>query len=285
VQHRGLWLLDDAELVNILCIPPLSRTADPAATTWDAAVRYARQRRAFLIVDPPATWTTATDALNGLGALVTRDESAALYFPRITAADPLTGRPDEAFAPCGAVAGVYARTDMTRGVWKAPAGTDASLTGVSGLTVNLTSAETGQLNPEGINCLRELPLQGHVVWGARTLQSRNPDWKYVPVRRLALLIEEALWRGTQWAVFEPNAEPLWTELRLNIAGFMNELFRQGAFQGSTARDAYFVKCDVETTAQSDVEAGRVNVLVGFAAVKPAEFVILRLAVLAASPVS
>ena len=140
----------------------------------------------------------------------------------------------ENFAPCGAVAGMFARTDAQRGVWKAPAGLDATLVGVPKLTVQLTDAENGQLNPLGINCLRAMPAAGRVVWGARTLQGDDrlaSEWKYVPVRRTALFIEESLYRGTQWVVFEPNDEPLWAQIRLNVGAFMHSLFRQGAFQG------------------------------------------------------
>jgi len=174
---------------------------------------------------------------------------------------------------------VFARTDAQRGVWKAPAGTDAALNGVAGLQVPLTDAENGLLNPLGINCLRTLPVFGNVVWGARTLDGdsrRGSEWKYVPVRRMALFLEETLYRNTQWVVFEPNDEPLWAQIRLNIGAFLQGLFRQGAFQGTSPRDAYFVKCDKETTTPDDVNLGRVNVLVGFAPLRPAEFVVLQI---------
>jgi uncharacterized protein len=278
-QHRGLWLLDQADLVNILCIPPLSRATDVAPSTWNTAIRYAKSRRAFVIVDPPATWITPAHARQGLDDVVNRDANAAIYFPRITAPDPLTGSASEAFAPSGAIAGLYARTDMTHGVWKSPAGTDATLSGISGLTANLTENDVGLLNPDGINCLRSFPARGNVVWGARTLQGANSlasEWKYVPVRRLGLFIEESLSRGTQWAASEPNAEPLWAELRRSVDAFMHHLFRDGAFQGSTPSEAYFVKCDSTTTNQDDINRGNVNVIVGFAPVKPAEFVMIRI---------
>ena len=183
------------------------------------------------------------------------------------------------FVPCGAVAGVFARTDATRGVWKAPAGIDASLSGVAGLTANLTDPENGLINPLGINVLRTFPVFGRVVWGSRTLRGADQaadEYKYVPVRRTALYIEESLYRGTKWVVFEPNDEPLWAQIRLNIGAFMQNLFRQGAFQGKTPQDAYFVKCDSETTTQNDINNGTVNIIVGFAPLKPAEFVIIYL---------
>jgi phage tail sheath protein FI len=172
-----------------------------------------------------------------------------------------------------------ARTDTARGVWKAPAGLDAALNGIQGLQVNLTDAENGMLNPLGINCLRDFKINGRVVWGARTLRGADQladEYKYIPVRRTALYIEESLYRGTQWVVFEPNDEPLWAQIRLNVGAFMHDLFRQGAFQGQTPKDAYFVKCDKETTTQNDINLGIVNIVVGFAPLKPAEFVIIKI---------
>jgi len=177
------------------------------------------------------------------------------------------------------VAGIFARTDTQRGVWKAPAGLDAVLNNVPALSVDLTDPENGELNQLGINCLRVRIPAGRVVWGARTLQGDDrlaSEWKYVPVRRTALFIEESLYRGTQWVVFEPNDEPLWAQIRLNVGAFMHNLFRQGAFQGTTPKDAYFVKCDKETTTQNDINLGIVNIIVGFAPLKPAEFVIIKL---------
>jgi len=172
-----------------------------------------------------------------------------------------------------------ARTDTQRGVWKAPAGIEATLRGVPELTVKMTNAENGELNPLGINCIRSFPVIGRVLWGSRTMRGADilaDDYKYVPVRRLALYIEESLFRGTQWVVFEPNDEPLWAQIRLNVGAFMNTLFRQGAFQGTTPKQAYFVKCDNETTTQNDIDQGIVNIVVGFAPLKPAEFVIIKL---------
>jgi uncharacterized protein len=282
-RHRGLWLLDQADLVNILCIPPLSRTADVMPSTWNTAIAYAKSRRAFVIIDPPSGWTTAAQATTGVDRFVNRDADAALYFPRMHAADPLRAGLLETFAPCGAVAGVYARTDATRGVWKAPAGVDATLRGVHELDVNLTEPINSQLNTAAVNCLRTFPTHGHVVWGARTLAGVDApasEWKYVPVRRLALYIEESIARGTAWAAFEPNVEPLWAQLRLDIGAFLHSLFRAGAFQGRTPLHAYFVKCDATTTTSSDVGKGVVNILIGFAPLKPAEFVILRIQQLA-----
>jgi uncharacterized protein len=177
------------------------------------------------------------------------------------------------------VAGIYARTDVQRGVWKSPAGLDASLVGVSKLAVPMTDEENGLLNPLGINCLRTFPVFGSVVWGARTLRGADDyadEYKYVPVRRTALFIEESLFRGLKWVVFEENDEPLWAQIRLNVGAFLHNLFRQGAFQGASPRDAYFVRCDKSTTTQNDINLGIVNIVVGFAPLKPAEFVVIKL---------
>jgi phage tail sheath protein FI len=176
-----------------------------------------------------------------------------------------------------------ARTDATRGVWKAPAGIDASLTGVLGLSDALTDKENGVINKLGINALRTFPIFGNVVWGARTMRGADQaadEYKYVPVRRTALFLEESLYRGLKWVVFEPNDEPLWAQIRLNVGAFMQSLFRLGAFQGTTPNEAYFVKCDKETTTQDDRNKGIVNIVVGFAPLKPAEFVVVKLQQLA-----
>jgi phage tail sheath protein FI len=177
------------------------------------------------------------------------------------------------------MAGLYARTDSARGVWKAPAGTEATLRGVVELETKLTDAQNGTLNPLAINCFRNFPVYGNLAWGARTLDGSDQvgsEWKYIPVRRLALFLEESLFRGTKWVVFEPNDEPLWAKIRMNLGAFMMGLFRQGAFQGSTPKEAYFIKCDKETTNQNDRNLGIVNIEVGFAPLKPAEFVIIKI---------
>ena len=265
---------DRIDLFNLVCVPGLT---DPDTVT--TLQTRCRERRAFLIVDAPEG-TPVADMPDVQSDLAGTDGNyAALYYPWIRSPDPLKQGARRPFPPCGFVAGVYARTDAGRGVWKAPAGIDAGINGASELELALSNAENGQLNPLGINCLRSLPVYGSVVWGARTLHGHNDrasEWKYVPVRRMALFLEESLYRGTQWVVFEPNDEPLWAQIRLNIGAFMQNLFRQGAFQGSTPREAYFVKCDRETTTQNDINLGIVNIHVGFAPLKPAEFVVIKL---------
>jgi phage tail sheath protein FI len=283
---KGLYALKQTDLFNILCIPPYRAPADTLdvdVNLVSAAAAYCEARRAMLLVDAPKDWDT-TDAakkqfMDTSDHVGTRSRNAALYFPRLQKANPLRDNQIETFAACGAVAGIYASTDTSRGVWKAPAGLAATLNGVAGLSVQLTDAENGELNPLGINCLRAFPAAGRVVWGARTLRGSDQltdEYKYVPVRRTALFIEESLYRGTQWVVFEPNDEPLWAQIRLNVGAFTHNLFRQGAFQGTTPREAYLVKCDKETTTQTDIDNGIVNIVVGFAPLKPAEFVVIQL---------
>jgi len=279
----GLYALDHADLFNLLCIPPLTPGGDVADSTWATAAKYCADRRAVLLVDPKTAWAKADVAATGVDTLRTAlgpdAKNAAAYFPQLKVPDPLREGALGDFAPCGAVAGIIARTDATRGVWKAPAGQDAALSGVAAFSIPLTDAQNGVLNQKGLNCFRTFSAAGNVVWGARTLAGADAlasEWKYLPVRRLALYIEESLFRGTQWVVFEPNDEPLWSQIRLNLGAFMHNLFRQGAFQGSTPKAAYFVKCDAETTTQNDIDLGIVNILVGFAPLKPAEFVVIRI---------
>ena len=291
----GIYALNRADLFNLLCIPPLARDSADLPSSYtpvpaevcQAALTLCVERRAMLIVDPDPAWGStidraidnAIDGRNDLNLSGTAARNAALYFPCVRMVDPLRDSRVDTFVPCGIVAGIIARTDVARGVWKAPAGLDAAMNGVHDLQVNLNDLENGQLNPLGINCLRSFGSNGRVVWGARTLRGADAsadEYKYVPVRRLALFLEESLYRGTQWVVFEPNDEPLWAQVRLNVGAFMQGLFRQGAFQGTTPRDAYFVKCDSQTTTQNDINLGILNVIVGFAPLKPAEFVVIKI---------
>ncbi len=280
-DKTGLQALRDIEDVNLLSLPELAgyESVGDMVTVLSAADRLCRERRIFLLVDAPSAWGSVDAARAGIGAFEpVRSDHAALYFPQLRLTDPLTGRL-RAFPPSGALAGVIARTDGERGVWKAPAGTEARLAGVYSLGVQLTDRENGLLNPLGINCLRTFPVVGPLVWGARTLRGADAldsEWKYVPVRRLALHIEESLRRGLQWVVFEPNTEQLWQQIRLNASGYLHTLFEKGAFKGGTPRQAYFVKCDKDTTTDEDIANGIVNVVVGIAPVKPAEFVIVKI---------
>jgi uncharacterized protein len=298
VTKEGIHALEKADLFNLLVIPPLQlgESGDIDTSVWNAAASYCLDKRAILLVDPPSTSRFNYDKAQkptespSPVAEVTGDvaKNATFFFPRVMEKNPLRDGQLEEFAPSGAIAGVIARTDSNRGVWKAPAGIDAGLTGVPSLAIQLTDGENGVLNQLGVNCVRTFATAGRVVWGARTRKGADAlanEWKYLPVRRTALYIEESLFRGLQWVVFEPNDEPLWAQIRLNVGSFMNRLFKQGAFQGSKPSEAYLVKCDRETTTQDDIDRGIVNIVVGFAPLKPAEFVILKLQQLAGQSAS
>ncbi|WP_329000251.1 phage tail sheath subtilisin-like domain-containing protein [Kribbella sp. NBC_00709] len=267
---------------NLLCVPAAATLGDGLDELVDKASKFCEDNFAFLVVDPPpgaatdtgaemAAWAAGTDAPTG-------SKNAAIYWPRLTMPDPLANGIARDTGPSGAVAGIFARTDATRGVWKAPAGIEATLRGAD-LSSVVNDADSARLNPIGVNVLRTFPVVGNVVWGARTLVGADllaSEWKYVPVRRTALYIEQSLRAGLKWVVFEPNDEPLWSQIRLNVGAFLQDLFRKQAFQGATPRDAYFVRCDRNTTTQGDIDRGVVNVLVGFAPLKPAEFVVIQI---------
>ncbi len=283
-SKTGLHAFDEADIINLLSIPPYDGLEDDVdSSVRTAALTYAKRRRAIYLVDPKKDWKKFDDPDPDSLGFGNPDANAALYFPHIKAPDPLQDGRLSTFVPSGAIAGLIARTDAQRGVWKAPAGIEAGLQGVQDLSVHLTDQENDHLNPQGVNCLRNFGGIGHVSWGARTMRGADilaDQWKYLPVRRLALYIEESLYRGSQWVVFEPNDEPLWAQIRLNFGSFMHNLFRQGAFQGTTLKQAYLVKCDSETTTQNDINSGIVNIIVGFAPLKPAEFVIVKIQQLA-----
>lgn len=289
-KQTGFHALDVVDIFNLMVIPGDEEITDinTLYSIWSAASNYCLAKRAFFLVDAPRDWT---DPKTGLAQVVQKTKkvgdlrskvtniSSAVFYP------PLKYKASSTYkllGPSGALAGLMARTDAARGVWKAPAGTEADLRGILGLEVKLTDQENGVLNKLAVNCLREFP-GSYVSWGARTLagydnnsSTEGTDWKYIPVRRLALFLEESLFRGTKWVVFEPNDEPLWAKIRLNVGAFMMRLFKQGAFQGSTPDKAFYVKCDSETTPQADINLGIVNIEVGFAPLKPAEFVIIKI---------
>lgn len=284
--NKGIYMLETIApyIFNILCLPAVAKLSkDSRPTVLAEAATLCEDERAFLIVDIPLHTDTPVDTPAQMAQYMSGTELpstnyAALYFPRVKTRDPLNEYRLREVGPSGTLAGVYARTDATRGVWKAPAGTDADLRGVE-LAALLTDQENGALNPLGINVLRNFPIYRNVSWGARTLEGADQqasEWKYIPIRRTALFIEESLYQGLKWVVFEPNDEPLWAQIRLNVGAFMHNLFRQGAFQGKTPREAYFVKCDKETTTQNDIDRGIVNIVVGFAPLKPAEFVVIKI---------
>jgi phage tail sheath protein FI len=281
--YTGMYALDRVDLFNILCIPravadDIAQSDANVTAIYSAALAFCELKRAFLLIDVPSNINEMQEAKDWLDKFADlRDKNAALYFPRTEIPDPVNEFRLRSVAASGTMAGIYARIDSQRGVWKAPAGIEAVLNGVAQLDTKLTDAENGVLNPLAINCLRTFPVYGSIAWGARTLVGADQmasEWKYVPIRRLALMLEESLFRGTKWVVFEPNDEPLWANIRLNVGAYMNSLFRQGAFQGATPKEAYFVKCDGETTSEDDRNKGIVNIQVGFAPLKPAEFVVI-----------
>ncbi|MGV3721826.1 MAG: phage tail sheath family protein [Actinomycetota bacterium] len=280
--RTGMHALENIapRIFNLMCTPGAANLSAGSHTAVVAdATAYCRRKRAFLLVDVPPEvasltlmdqWMAANDGL--------RDTNAAVYFPRLQIADPLNENRPRDVGPSGTLAGVYARTDVARGVWKAPAGIDAVLRGAD-VAVKMNDLENGALNPLGVNALRTFPIYGPIAWGARTMDGADQiasEWKYVPVRRTALFIEESLSQGLKWVVFEPNDEPLWAQVRQNVGSFLQGLFRQGAFQGATPREAYFVRCGRDTTTSTDQELGIVNIVVGFAPLKPAEFVVVKI---------
>lgn len=280
-DQTGFYALDAVDLFNLLVIPGDAEVSEATYLSLvGPASNYCAQHRAFMLIDAPQAWTsngrpvaTAADVNNLRAGLAI--EYSAVFYPRLRYSDRGVIK---SIGPAGMVAGLMARIDAQRGVWKAPAGVDADLRGVLDVDVNLTDRENGILNKLGVNCIRKFP-SGIVNWGARTLAGSDDfgsEWKYVPIRRLALMLEESLFRGTKWIVFQPNDEPLWAKIRMNVGAFMMGLFREGAFQGSTPDQAFYVKCDAETTTQNDRNLGIVNIEVGFAPLKPAEFVVIKI---------
>lgn len=264
----ALVAFDAVDSIGLLCVPGCVDRG-----TLQAALAYCDRRRSLLLVDPPAG--DAQAALDLAATLrATGSSNAAVYFPPLMVADPLAGGAPRSSPPGGAVAGVIARTDTDRGVWKAPAGLEALVQGILGLEVPIDDPAAQSLAEAGVNAIRSIPGSGPVLWAARTISS-DDLWKYVPVRRLTLFIEESLCRGLQWAVFEPNGEPLWLLLRASVTTFLTGLWRSGAFQGTATDEAIAVRCGRDVMSDADLAEGRVILLVGFAPLKPMDFVLLR----------
>lgn len=281
-EKTGLHALDDIIDVNFVAIPGNS---DPEVI--GRAVGYCTTRKdCFFIADPPGKRTKDAPVTEPVhvqdflrNKITPKSSYGALYYPWLEISDPIGAgkNPRRFLPPSGFVAGLYARIDNTRGVWKAPAGTEATVIGALGTEYNVTDAEQDVLNPFGVNCLRQFPASGLVIWGARTLSTQSdPEYRYVPVRRYAIYLEQSIYRGTQWAVFEPNDQPLWDSLKANIEDFMMGEFRKGALAGATPEEAFEVKVDADLNPPSEVNAGRVNMEIKFAPLKPAEFVIIRI---------
>jgi Bacteriophage tail sheath protein len=211
---------------------------------------------------------------SGLRPRVSDSGCAAFYFPWLIAPDPLASGKMTNTPPSGHLAGIYARTDSTRGVHKAPA--NESIRNALGLTYRVTREEQGELNRSGVNCIRFFPSSGIRVWGARTIAEEASEWRYINVRRLFNMIEEAIADGTRWVVFEPNDEGTWKAVERDIRAFLTLIWRDGALMGRTPEEAFFVKCDAETNPTEVIDAGRLVVEIGIAPVKPAEFIIFRI---------
>jgi phage tail sheath protein FI len=283
---RGLQALDGGERFDLLCLPGLYVDIPPTELTTIAAVleaasRYCARRGAILLIDPLPDWQSVDDVVSGpssIGSITTsvEGENAVAFFPNLVVATrdgPVT------CAPAGAIAGVIARIDRTRGLWKAPAGVEATIAGTVGLASAINPRRASALADVGVNTIRQFPGTGIIPWGARLLASAtrgDPEWRYVNIRRLMLYLEHSIDDGLQWIVFEPNEEPLWASIRQSVECFLASLFRQGAFAGGTPDEAYFAKCGPDTMTQDEIDNGVVNVVVGFAPLRPAEFVTFRI---------
>jgi len=298
----------DVKIFNLMVLPGISPVSAQQAAVLSDALAFCEQKRAFFIMDAPPNATVSgvgvgpTGLPLGTPARVTMDDfwngrvdtlptvpvspNGAIYFPYLQAVNQVTQQPMIS-PPSGYIAGIFAREDASVCVGKAPAGLETPLQGTSGVVPwgRMTDMQQGVLNLDGVNCLREFPGLGPpVVFGARTLVSSNTafqQWKYVPVRRTALFIEQSLYGSLGWAVFQPNDTPLWDALTQEVEAFMLTLFKQGSyFQGSKPSDAFLVQCDATTTTPTDQQNGVVNILVGFAPLKPAEFVVIQITQLA-----
>jgi hypothetical protein len=284
--------LDKVPIINLMVLPGVTDSL-----VISTAIAFCERRLAFLVLDPKIT-DSADGSLPAFPNLVQttvgdpsqpHSKNAALYFPYLLSSDPVSGsttnivtaQPYE-IPPAPTVAGIYAATDVARGVWKAPAGFQATTNNTLGVVERgqMTDARQGVLNPIAVNCLRDFPNVGTVVFGSRTLDTTEQQWTYVPVRRMALFLEQTFYANLKWVIFEPNAQPLWSAITMSLNAFMLGLFKQGAFQGTTPSQAFNVQCDGQTTTQADIDAGTVNIVVSFAPLKPAEFVVVTIAQLA-----
>ncbi len=274
-NNSGLYALEKVDHFNLLVIPPFNEGIDIADDIIHTATEYCVKRKAFFIIDSPPSWTDSAKALSEIPSFATHSKNAALFFPWLQQRDPENQSSKITIPPSGAVAGIFVRTDEQRGVWKAPAGGSAQLNNVVSLNIAVSDSDNSLLNTSGINCLRNFQGMGNIIWGSRSLTT-SVEWTYIPVVRTALFIEDSITKGIQWAVFEPNDARLWSLIRTSINSFLNTLFREGAFQGSTASDTYYVRCALgETMTQADIDNNRLILEIGFAALKPAEFIVIR----------
>lgn len=286
--QTGLPALDAIDTINMLVAPadPALHGADAMKAIASNAADYCSRRGAILIADPLDSWTAAAQSGNferitaaDLGIAAPQNGTVCTYFPRVKTPDPGNPAGERVTSAAGIIAGLCATADRTRGVWQSPGGIASPITGVTGLEIQLTAAQSSILESAGINSLRAFPGQGTLLWGARTLAGAGTapdDFKYIAVRRFVSYIEASIERGVAFAAFEPNAEPLWARIRLLSETFLRDLAQQGALYD------YFVRCDATTMTQDDINQGHLIVLVGVAPLKPAEFVIVRIGVWTAS---
>ena len=278
-KATGLASLGEIDDIAIVALPDSGALddLDESHAAVDALIAHAETLRYRIAVVDPPPGSSMTQIRNFRGQF--DSEYAALYHPWIEILDP-TERPQQGapprrllLPPCGFVTGIYARSDISRGVFKAPA--NEVVRGLTKFEININKPRQDVLNPEGINALRFFEGRGNRVWGARTMSS-DPEWKYVNVRRLFIYLEHSIDKGTQWAVFEPNNERLWANIRSTIEDFLLVQWKSGALMGSKPEEAFFVRCDRTTMTQNDLDNGRLICLIGVAPTYPAEFVIFRI---------
>jgi hypothetical protein len=272
-EYTGLHALRSVDTFNFLCIPPLARDTDVGPSTLMVAARLCRERRAMLIVDPPAAWTTAGEALEAMRDWYFASPDALMYFPRVIAYDRLRGR-HETFAPGGAVAGMLARLDEIWPVWSPAEGEDALLRAGYRPVCPVSEQERARLTQAGVNTLQTVRSSVRLGLSPRTLAgpgSESPDWKYLSARRLALFIVNSIERGTRWVLFEHNGPELWRRVRARVEEFFAGLEAGGAFLGSDPNEPYFVVCDERLNGEGPDSVGRVRLLIGFAAARPGEY--------------
>ncbi|NJD51987.1 MAG: phage tail sheath family protein [Candidatus Methanoperedens sp.] len=266
-SRKGLTAFKEIDEISIVYSPD----ANSVSGLVSALISHCEELKdRFAIID-------TDDGSSNVGNIKPRDnfdtKYAAFYYPWIKVIDPLTSK-SKLIPPGGHMAGIYARSDVERGVHKAPA--NEVVRGAMDIEFQITKGEQGILNPRGVNVIRAFPGRGIRIWGARTLSS-DALWKYINVRRLFIFVEESIEEGTQWVVFEPNDEKLWARIRATITQFLTRVWRDGALMGTKPEEAFFVKCDRTTMTQDDIDNGRLICIIGIAPVKPAEFVIFRIA--------
>ena len=285
-KRAGLDLLESVDEVAIVAAPGFTDAA-----SYDALLSHCENssdRVAILdsvesaddiaklteVAKPSGGSGSESGATAGLRPRLSKGGYGAFYYPWITVRDPFNAAQNVNVAPSGHLAGIWARSDATRGVHKAPA--NETIRGALDVSHTLTRQEQAVLNPEGVNVIRFFQQEGVVVWGARTVDDGSSEWRYLSVRRLFNMIEESIANSTRWIVFEPNDQTLWKSIRRDINAFLTRVWRDGALMGSTPEEAFFVKCDEETNPPENIDAGIVTTLIGIAPVKPAEFIVFKI---------